>query len=187
MIESRKTVNGIIVLGSARSDGHTRSMVEKLADETGMEVVDLNDHDIGYFEYNNYDRGDDFIPVIERILRHEVIVFATPVYWYNMSAIMKNFFDRITDLLRLHQDLGRQFRTKQMAVLSCSATAGHDEEFERPFRRTAQYLGMGYAGHLSTWTFDRKVSQEVGDNIRAFAEKLSSSFPTRSDVQAADS
>ena len=178
MIETNGKVNGIIVLGSARSDGHTRRMAESLSRETGMEVLDLNDFDIGYFEYNNYDRGDDFIPVIERILKQDIIVFATPVYWYNMSAIMKNFFDRFTDLLRLHLDLGRQFRTKEMAVLSCSASPSHDPDFERPFKRTAEYLGMGYQGHLSTWAMrEGDISEEVRRSISGFAGKLIDNFP----------
>lgn len=167
-------LNGIIILGSARSDGNTRLVAEQLAFQSGMDIVDLSALEIGYFEYDNYDRGDDFLPLIKNVVDYELLVFATPVYWYNMSAVMKNFFDRITDLTCLHKDLGRQFRTKSMAVLSCSATQGKDEEFAIPFVRTAKYLGMEYKGHLATWLLGKAVSPEVNSLIEAFSKDLSS-------------
>ena len=160
-------MSGVIVLGSARKDGHTRSMVQYLSEQTGMQVLDLNDYDIGFFEYDNYDRGDDFLPLIEDIIRHDLVVLATPVYWYSMSAVMKNFFDRITDLLRHHKDHGRAFRSKSMALLSCSATQGDDPEFSSPFRKTAEYLGMQFVGHQATWTYDKEVSDETKRNLRS--------------------
>ena len=171
--EPQHKMNGVIILGSARRDGHTRKMVETLASQTGMRVVDLNDFDIGYFEYDNYDRGDDFLELIESLMDHHLLVFATPVYWYNMSAIMKNFFDRITDLLRVHKETGRKFRSKSMALLSCSATPGPDPDFARPFRKTAEYLGMDFLGHLATWTFSEDdIPEEVESSITSFALEL---------------
>jgi multimeric flavodoxin WrbA len=164
--------NGVIVLGSARSDGHTRMMVERLVSHSGMSVIDLNDYAIGYFEYDNYDRDDDFIPLMDTLLKYDLLVFASPVYWYNMSAIMKNFFDRVTDLLRMHKELGRQFRSKSMAVLSCSATSGPDEQFAVPFRLTADYLGMEFRGHVATWMEEDRISEKVDKLIREFLDVI---------------
>jgi len=164
--------NGVIVMGSARRDGHTRMMVERLAAHSGMTIIDLNDYEIGFFEYDNYDRGDDFLGLIETLLKYDLLVFASPVYWYNMSAIMKNFFDRITDLLNLHKDLGRQFRSKAMALLSCSATPGPDVQFAVPFRLTADYLGMEFRGHVATWTEEDGISEEVDTLIKEFSIRL---------------
>ena len=164
--------NGVILLGSARRDGDTRMMAERLATLSGMAVINLNDYEIGFFEYDNYDRGDDFLGLIETLLKYDLLVFASPVYWYNMSAIMKNFFDRITDLLKLHKDLGRQFRSKSMALLSCSATPGPDAQFAVPFRLTADYLGMEFRGHVATWTEEDGISAEVDALIREFSNRL---------------
>jgi len=157
-------------MGSARRDGHTRKMVERLVSHSGMTVVDLNDYEIGFFEYDNYDRGDDFLRLIDTLLQYDLLVFASPVYWYNMSAIMKNFFDRITDLLKLHKDLGRQLRSKSMAILSCSATPGPDTQFAVPFRLTADYLGMEYRGHVATWVEGDEIPEEVNALILQFVE-----------------
>ncbi len=169
MVSDKQRQGGVIILGSARSDGNTREMVNLLSSETGMPVIDLNDYNVGYFEYDNYDRGDDFLPLIDNVLQYDTLVFATPVYWYNMSAIMKNFFDRFTDLLKHHKELGRKFRGRSMAVLSCSATEGDDPDFGRPFERTADYLGMRYLGHLATWSYGPPISPEVALRIVRFA------------------
>ncbi len=171
-LKGENSSNGVIVMGSARRDGHTRMMVERLASHSGMTVIDLNDYEVGFFEYDNYDRGDDFLRLIETLLQYDLLVFASPVYWYNMSAIMKNFFDRITDLLKLHKDLGRQLRSKSMGILSCSATPGPDEQFAVPFKLTAKYLGMDFRGHVATWTEEDGISAEVDALIREFSAGL---------------
>ncbi len=163
---------GVIVLGSARSDGNTRMMVDRLVALTGMPIIDLNDFEVGYFEYDNYDRDDDFLKLINTLLEYDLLVFATPVYWYNMSAIMKNFFDRITDLLTMHKDLGRQLRSKSMALLSCSATNGSDDQFAVPFKLTADYLGMAFRGHVATWTEEDGITEEVNSLIKEFSMGL---------------
>jgi multimeric flavodoxin WrbA len=35
------------------------------------------------------------------VLAHDQIILATPIYWYAVSAAMKNFLDRLSDLLEL--------------------------------------------------------------------------------------
>jgi len=171
-IQGKDNSHGVILMGSARSDGNTRRMVERLSSVSGMTVIDLNDFDIEFFEYDNYDRGDDFLRLIDTLLKYDLLVFASPVYWYNMSAIMKNFFDRITDLLKMHKDRGRQFRSKSMALVSCSATPGLDEQFAIPFRLTADYLGMNFRGHVATWSEEDGISDEVDALLLEFAKEL---------------
>jgi hypothetical protein len=61
---------------------------------------------------------------------------------------MKVFFDRITDLLTIEKDLGRQLRGKSMATLSCSVGNHLGDLFWLPFSETAKYLGMNYIGNL---------------------------------------
>ena len=42
------------------------------------------------------DNPEPLIPIIEK---YDTLIFATPVYWYSMSGIMKVFFDRKNDNL----------------------------------------------------------------------------------------
>lgn len=165
-------LKGIIIMGSARSDGNTRAVVDAFVSHTGFSIADLNDHQIGFFEYDMPDRQDDFIPLIEELLQYDLLVFATPVYWYSMSAVMKNFFDRITDLLKWHKDLGRQLRTKSMAMISCGTNDTIGENFAVPFVNTAEYLGMEYYGSIHTWADNGTISESVQKRISSFAGEL---------------
>ena len=81
---------------------------------------------------------------------YDVLILATPVYWYSMSAIMKTFLDRFTDLLTIEKDLGRKLRGKGMAVISCSNGGNLGDYFWLPFSKSASYLGMIYLGDLHT-------------------------------------
>ncbi|MEO1257717.1 MAG: NAD(P)H-dependent oxidoreductase [Bacteroidota bacterium] len=165
----------VIILGSARSDGNTRTVVNFLLDNVEFDLIDLNDFEIGYFDYDNKNRDDDFLPLMRKITsRYERIIFATPVYWYSMSAIMKTFFDRISDLLIWEKDLGRTLRGKAMGVVSCS---GHDDlknGFDMPFKESADYLGMDYMGHVHAWADNEKLDLAVMDKLIGFLKKMES-------------
>ncbi len=141
----------VVIIGSSAHDGQTRKAVDLLRSFTVFELIDLNDFNIVYYYYRHTKADDDFIPLMRKIIDgYDTLIFATPVYWYSMSGIMKVFFDRITDLLDNEKDLGRKLRTKNMAVLTSSVGDNLGEDFWWPFKATANYLGMKYLGDLHT-------------------------------------
>ena len=140
----------VVVLGSSKRDGDTRKAIEDLSNHLNFDVIDLSDYNIGYYDYEHNNSADDFIFLIERILTYKILIFATPVYWYAMSGIMKVFFDRITDLLDYEKALGRKFRGKDMAVLTSSVGDNLGDSFWLPFKETAKYLGINYVSDLHT-------------------------------------
>ena len=83
---------------------------------------------------------------MEKIITHDLIVLATPVYWYTMSATMKIFLDRLTDLLDIRKDLGRKLYGKKLFIISSLASNLLPQGFEYPFWQTAEYLKMEYKG-----------------------------------------
>ena len=108
----------------------------------------MNDYKIGYYDYEHRNRNDDYLPLMKELIeKYDKFIFATPVYWYSMSGIMKVFFDRITDLLEIEKDIGRKLRGKSMAVISCSIGNNLNDAFWLPFSETANYLGMAYLGN----------------------------------------
>lgn len=142
----------LIILGSSRGDGNTRKVVDYLASKQNIDVINLQDYNISYFDYEHKNRGDDFIPLMQKIIaNYDTFIFATPIYWYSMSAIMKTFFDRISDLLKIEKELGRKLRTKSMAMISCSGDDDRHKGFEKPFELSAEYLGMQYLGDVHVW------------------------------------
>lgn len=136
-----------IILGSSRSEGDTKKVIDLVVKNQPHRFMDLNKCSIAYYDYKNNNQNDDFIPLIKEMLHYQKWVFATPVYWYTMSAIMKTFIDRTTDLLTIEKDLGRQLRGKEAYVIS----SDHGERtpaFEEVFQKTFEYLGIHYRGSL---------------------------------------
>jgi multimeric flavodoxin WrbA len=144
-------MKGVIIVGSARRDGDTARLVQMLAQLSGWPVIDLNDYNISHYDYGHANREDDYLDLMRALIgEYELFLLATPVYWYAMSGVMKVFFDRLTDLLTIEQDLGRQLRGKAMAAVSVSIGNNLGEDFWLPFSKTAAYLGIQYRGHLHT-------------------------------------
>ncbi len=159
----------LIIKGSSRKEGNTQKVVSQLNKDHDFDVIDLLDYKIGPFHYDFENHTDDFIPLMEKVIeQYHTLIFATPVYWYNMSGTMKIFFDRFSDLLHYRKDLGRQLRGKSMAMISNSTANDRKPGYEMPFRESANYLGMDYLGDTHIW-FD-------GEAIHSDAEKLIDTF-----------
>ncbi|MGI9542261.1 MAG: flavodoxin family protein [Cyclobacteriaceae bacterium] len=158
----------VIILGSARSHGDTRKIVDFIREEVPMDLVDLNNKKISYYDYHHKNQSDDYIPLMESLVQYSTILLATPVYWYSMSAPMKTFFDRFSDLVTIRKDLGRALQGKTLASISCSGNENLNNSFSMPFRETAQYLDMHYKGHLHAWLENQEIPQEVNSRIKAF-------------------
>lgn len=138
----------VIIVGSSRKSGNTSKIIDAIAAQYGMDVIDLNNYNFSYYDYESKNREDDFLPLIKSIIeKYETFIFATPVYWYSMSGIMKVFFDRFSDLLRIEKETGRQLRGKSVAVISNSNKDELEDVFYLPFVKTAEYLGMKYLGN----------------------------------------
>lgn len=163
---------GIIIQGSSRSKGDTSKIVNFLSEITSFDVIDLHKKNIGHFDYEFKNRDDDFIELFKRIVtNYKTIVLVTPIYWYTMSGLMKVFFDRISDFLKLEKDYGRKLRGMKMASVSSSNDERFYEGFEMPFKNSADYLGMHYVGHLHTWVQNEMVSESVKQHIKEFVAK----------------
>ncbi|HWR94074.1 MAG TPA: NAD(P)H-dependent oxidoreductase [Flavobacterium sp.] len=137
----------VIIVGSSRSNGNTSKIADKIAKDINADIIDLRTYSISYYDYESNNIGDDFLPLIKSILeKYDTIVFVTPIYWYAMSAIMKVFFDRFSDLIRIEKETGRKLRGKSMFVISNSDEDAINYDFYLPFRLSANYLGINYLG-----------------------------------------
>lgn len=158
----------LIISGSSRKDGFTQEAISALNCSGDFDELDLNNYNFTYYDYEHQNKNDDYIALMRKLVfKYDVFVFATPVYWYSMSGLMKVFFDRFTDLLDNEKVLGRKLRYKYMAVLTSSVGDHLGENFWLPFKETARYLGMEYLGNVHTL--------EKADNSKAldqFRERL---------------
>ena len=140
----------VALFSSSRRHGNTGAVLDCIAAEVPIEVIDLSEIGISPYDYSHRNRGDGFEPLIDRVLKYDQVIFVAPVYWYAVPPTMKTFIDRLCDLLELPdlKQKGRQLRGKRALVV---ATSGIDEispAFISMFQDTFAYLGMKYGGLL---------------------------------------
>ena len=163
----------VIIQASARSQGDTNIIVNELNKHQNFDVIDLKTKNVGHFEYDFSNADDDFLPLMEEIIaNYDTIVFATPIYWYNMSGILKAFFDRLSDLLHYKKELGRQLRGKNMGMISNNNYDDIKEGFSMPFKESANYLGMNYLGDIHTWVENGVIHPTAMARIDTFRKLI---------------
>jgi multimeric flavodoxin WrbA len=163
----------LIILGSARKDSNTRTLLKNVFRDIDAELIDLLDYHIAPFDYQgSYPKDDDFPALADKMTEADNIIFATPVYWYAMSGILKHFLDRFTDLITIQKSVGRALKGKRVFLFSVGADPEPPAGFYVPFERTAQYLGMTYVRGM--YISARSDSFEgVEKAIELFSDKLS--------------
>jgi len=162
----------VIVFGSSRDHGNTYQLTQMVAQSLQAPIYNLSDYRIEEFDYEYRNRDDDYIGLIKTLLKADQIILATPVYWYSPSAKMKVFLDRLSDLLDIEKDLGRQLRGKSGAVISTGVQSDAPQCFEDIFRMTYEYLGMEYLGQLYTVCENGFDATKHGQSVATFARLL---------------
>ena len=99
--------NVIIISSSPRVGGNSETLAkefERGAKEAGnsVEFVNLREMNLKYCMacYNCHNTGkcvhnDGMNELYDKLIKADVLVFATPVYFYSMSGQLKVFFDRL--------------------------------------------------------------------------------------------
>lgn len=159
----------VIIQGSSKNFGNTHKIIKYLNKDNQFDVIDLKTKNIGPFDYDFANANDDFLPLLEHIIsKYDKIIFATPVYWYSMSGILKDFFDRMSDLLHYKKELGRKLRGKSMAMISNSGANDLKDGFTMPFIESANYLGMNYLGDVHAWIENDIIHDEAKTLLNQF-------------------
>ena len=131
--------SAIALFASSRRNGNTGQLIDRIAAELDMEVVDLGSKRLSAYDYEHRNRDDDFEPLMKRVLGFEQIIFASPVYWYAASPTMKVFLDRISDFLELPDLLsdGRRLRGNRSSARSQTRSPISECDLAASLTRTA--------------------------------------------------
>ncbi|TMU84461.1 flavodoxin family protein [Bacillus sp. BHET2] len=121
----------LTLLGSTRKNGNSEFLARKIVEGTDHTIVSLADMHIEPIEDLRHTEGgflpvnDDYEQLVQLMENHDVILFATPLYWYGMSGPMKNFFDRWSQYLRDERFNLKEELTKKKAyvVITGGSTA----------------------------------------------------------------
>lgn len=121
----------LIISTSIRANSNSECLANAFADgarEAGNEVelVSLKDKTIGFCKgclacqkLGRCVIDDDANAITEKLLNAEVVVWATPIYYYEMSGQMKTMIDRANSLY------SRDYRFRDVYLLT---TAAEDED-----------------------------------------------------------
>lgn len=139
-----------ILYSSARPNGNTFKLVDTFRQLTSSEVCYLDDLEVGQYDYLHRNQGDDFVALIDRMLNADVLILASPVYWYSLTPAMRCFFDRLTDLTELPnlKSKGKQLTTKTFYLFATSVHKKPPASFVSPVKKSLEYLGCRFAGTI---------------------------------------
>ena len=161
------------LIGTSRHDGNTQRLAQLVfGNMPGANLVDISQLTIGPYDYSQaYD--DDFPLIADAIDKAQTLVFASPVYWYSMSAQMKILFDRLTDLTEMYKDIGKRLAGKHGFLIATGETDMPPASFEPPFEETIDYFDMKWGGMLyQTVGASGKTEHAIEDQARTFAAKI---------------
>lgn len=98
-------MNAIILLATLKRSGlsNTETLCEFLAErmeQRGIRVdlVKLANHTLVPGTCIHMDEPDDWPSILDRILRSDIIIFATPIWWNNQSSLMQRVIERLDEL-----------------------------------------------------------------------------------------
>lgn len=95
--------------------------------------------------------NDEAKPILAKMANVDVIVMATPLYFYGPSAQLKLIFDRMFSLYKWDNKAGTMKTPLKGKTLVLIASAFEDiglDALEKPFALTASYTGMKFKSLL---------------------------------------
>ena len=137
-------IKAIVIFGSSRKNGNTMQVVRAVLGQKQIQVINISEQMINFYDYQHRNSNDHFIKIAEDMILSDIIIFATPIYWYAMSGQLKIFFDRMTDLIQIRKDLGRALKGKECYVIASGTDPKLPPGFTKPFFLTCTYFGMRY-------------------------------------------
>jgi multimeric flavodoxin WrbA len=125
----------LALYGSSRKHGNSELLADKVLENIEHTKRYLTDYHITPIDDRRHEPGgfsesidDDYNRLISEFLEHDVVIYVTPVYWYGMSGLMKNFVDRWTESLR---DRELHFKEKMQGIKPYVVIAGGDLPYEK--------------------------------------------------------
>lgn len=119
---------------------------------------------------------DDMAGVLDAVRAADILIFASPMYWWNVAAPLKTVIDRFFALsfAMPHSELQGK---KALLVMTTGQPADSDgrEGLEAIFKRMCVFTGMEWLGIVTTGTNDVPLAeqQEVLTTAREVGMRLS--------------
>ena len=186
----------LIISGSPKKDGNTEALVEwfsqgaasKGASVEIVRAASLKYKTTGCTSCRKCQKSDKYEcvindeakPVLAKMAYVDVIVMATPLYFFSASAQLKMIFDRMFSLYKWDNEAGTMETPLKGKTFVLLASAFEDvglDALEKPFSLTAGYSLMkfesllipnaGVSGDIKKKSGIREKAIELGEKIAA--------------------
>lgn len=152
----------LMLLSSPRKEGNSATLAGRIgagAEEAGAEVekIYLNDLEISpcqscYACQQPESKGcavdDDMQPLYAKLEAADAWVLASPVYWFNMSAQMKTFMDRLFAMGAYKINPAQKKAAVAMSFGDMDPFASGCVNALRSFQDACRYIGLPLAGFV---------------------------------------
>ncbi len=146
----------LFINGSPNKNGNTKKLAEALLDKKVYQTLHLSDYRL--YSYGQAFEGDQFAEIVSAMKAADTIVIGSPVYWHNMSGIVRNLLDRFYGPVSQGELQGRKL------VFLFQGAAPEPwmlEKAEYTMSRFARMYGMKYVGMASTEKEAKVLSAEM--------------------------
>lgn len=147
----------LALYGGSRKSGNSEQLAKLALDGIEVTSLYLNNYHIEPIDDGRH-RPEGFLPVKDdygqitrQVLDHDVLFFVTPVYWYGMSGVMKDFIDRWSQVMR---DPQLDFKNKMSQKKAYVITVGGDQAkikglpLIQQFQYIFNFMGMTFSGYI---------------------------------------
>lgn len=146
----------LFINGSPNKNGNTAGLVEKLMDGRAYQTLNLVDYKV--YGYGQKFADDQFAEIVEEMKAADTIVVGSPVYWHNMSGMVRNLIDRFYGPVPAGALKGRKF---VFLFQGAAPEAWMLEKAEYTMSRFAQMYGMEYVGMATDSTEAKALSRKI--------------------------
>lgn len=147
----------LCIFGSSRPNGNSELLAERVIQGIPADRIYLRDAQLPHIVDRRHD-PDGFGPVSQEIeplyralLSHDPLVFVTPLYWYGMSGLMKDFIDLWSHVSRDPRfNFKEAMRGKEAYVVIVGGTGARRLALPlvQQFGLIFDFVGATYAGYL---------------------------------------
>ncbi|WYP26499.1 flavodoxin family protein [Alkalihalobacillus sp. FSL W8-0930] len=148
-----------VIYGSTRANGNTVRLAEEVVKELpNVTRINLLDYQFKDITDQRHDANgfspveDEYNTIIDQVLECDVLLFATPIYWYGMTSVMKRFVDRWSQAVR--DERYPNFKERMSEKDAYIIAVGGDNPREKglplvqQFNYICGFIGLNYKGFL---------------------------------------
>ena len=186
-VQSKEALKTVIVNGQNHK-GSTYTIARKLAEKISANTENITEFFLPR-DFSQYCTGctlcftkdkklcphyEEQRKILEALDKADVMIFASPVYVYHVTAPMKNFLDHQGHRWMIHRPEVSMFK-KQAVCISTAAGSGtkstcRDMKDSMFFWGVGKIYSLGYSVHAVNW---KSIDQKLKDRIEKDTDRLS--------------